>query len=59
MPTDEGIYVEMVSSSLFQLYSGLKGADTAVESARDTEFMRDVRRCVLAFYRANPKTGRI
>jgi hypothetical protein len=59
MPTDEGIFVEQIATGLFHLYSSLKGADIDVQRPQDTEFMRDVRRCLLAFYRADPRTGRI
>jgi hypothetical protein len=53
--TDEGRYVYEVSHRLELLYGGLKPGSKD-ERAGDTEFMRDVRKCVLHFYRWEPKT---
>jgi hypothetical protein len=53
--TDERRYVYEVSSRLNLLYSGLRPGSKE-ERAGDTEFMRDVRKCVLHFYRWEPKT---
>jgi hypothetical protein len=59
MSTDESRYVYEVKSRLKLLYGGLKGSGEANEREGDTEFMRDVRKCLLHFYWVDPKTMRI